>query len=67
MESLSNVLDSKYSSLLSVKPGVTFAQDIMVFWNITNSGISELMLPTLIQRYDKNHSIFDPVLKRETN
>ena len=25
------------------------------------------MLPTLIQRYDKNHFIFDPVQKRETN
>ena len=29
--------------------------------------ISELMLPTLIQRYDKNHLIFDPVLRRGTN
>ena len=30
--------------------------------------ISELMLPTLIQRYDKkNHFIFDPLQKRETN
>ena len=25
------------------------------------------MLPTLIQRHDKNHFIFDPVQKRETN
>ena len=25
------------------------------------------MFPTLIQRYDKNHFIFDPVQKRETN
>ena len=28
---------------------------------------SELMLPTLIQRYNKNHFNFDPVQKRETN
>ena len=29
---------------------------------------SELMLPTLIQRYDKNIiSVFDPVQKRDTN
>ena len=34
----------------------------MIFYRI-----SELMLPTLIQRYDKNHFIFDPVQKRETN
>ena len=27
--------------------------------------ISELMLPTLIQRYDKNLFIFDPVQKRD--
>ena len=27
--------------------------------------ISELMLPTLIQREDKNHFIFDPVQKQE--
>ena len=27
--------------------------------------ISELMLPTLIQRYDKNHFVFAPVLKWE--
>ena len=29
--------------------------------------ISELMLPTFIQRYVKNHFIFDPVQTRETN
>ena len=30
--------------------------------------ISELMLPTLIQRYDKKKSIhFDPVQERDTN
>ena len=35
----------------------------MIFYRI-----SELMLPTLIQRYDKkNHFIFDPVLKRGQN
>ena len=28
--------------------------------------ISELMLPKLIQRYDKNNFSFDPVQKRET-
>ena len=28
--------------------------------------ISELMLPTLIQRHDKYHFIFDPVKKQET-
>ena len=28
--------------------------------------ISELLLPTLIQGYDKNHFIFDPVQERET-
>ena len=33
----------------------------MIFYRI-----SELMLPTLIQRYDKNHFIFHPV-ERETN
>ena len=32
----------------------------MIFYRI-----SELMLPTLIQRYDKNHFIFDPVQKRD--
>ena len=35
---LSNGLDFKCNSLLSVKPGVTFAQGIMVLWNITNYG-----------------------------
>ena len=34
----------------------------MIFYRI-----SELMLPKLIQRYDKNHFIFDPVQKREAN
>ena len=34
---LSNVLDFKCNSLLSVKPDVTFAQGIMVLWNITNT------------------------------
>ena len=29
--------------------------------------IAELMLPTIIQRHDKNHSIFDPVQDQETN
>ena len=29
--------------------------------------LSELMLATLIQRYDKNHFIFDPVQEWETN
>ena len=29
--------------------------------------ISELVLPTLIQRPDKYHLIFDPVQKQETN
>ena len=29
--------------------------------------ISELMLPTLIQRYNKNHFIFDSLQKLETN
>ena len=29
--------------------------------------VPELMLATLIQRYDKNHLIFDPVYERETN
>ena len=29
--------------------------------------ISELMLATFIQKYDKNHFIFYPVQKRETN
>ena len=29
--------------------------------------IFELMLPILIQRYDKTHFIFDPVQKLETN
>ena len=29
--------------------------------------IFELMLPTLIQKYDKSHFIFDPVQTRETN
>ena len=29
--------------------------------------VTELMLATLIQRYDKNHFIFSPVQKRETN
>ena len=28
---------------------------------------SELMLPTLIQRYDKNHFNFDPFQKQESN
>ena len=37
VNSLSNVLDFKCNSLLSVKPDVvTFALGIMVFWNITN-------------------------------
>ena len=36
VESLSNVLDFKGNSLLSVKPDITFAKGIMVFWNITN-------------------------------
>ena len=36
MESSSNVLDFKCNSLLSVRQDVTFAQGIMVFWNITN-------------------------------
>ena len=35
--SLSNVLDFKCSSLLSVKPDVMFAQGIWVFWNIRSS------------------------------
>ena len=37
------------------------------FWNkmIFFYHISELMLPTLIQRYDKNHFIFDPVPKKK--
>ena len=35
-------------------------------WNDFNC-ISELMLPTLIQRYDQNHFIFYPNQKRETN
>ena len=36
-------------------------------WNeIIFYRISVLMLPTLIQRCDKNHLIFDPVQKRET-
>ena len=34
----------------------------MIFYRI-----SELMLPTLIQIYDKNHVIFDPVQKQKTN
>ena len=35
----------------------------MIFYRI-----SVLMLPTLIQRYDKkNHFIFDSIQKRETN
>ena len=29
--------------------------------------IPELILQTLIQRYDKNHFVFDPVQIRETN
>ena len=29
--------------------------------------ISELMLPTLIQRFDKNHFSFNPAQERETN
>ena len=29
--------------------------------------ISELMLATLIQKYDKHHFIFDPVQERETD
>ena len=37
-EILSNVLDLKCNSLLSVKPDVTFVQG-MVFWNITNKKI----------------------------
>ena len=36
MEYLLDVLDFKCNSLLSVKPDVTFAQGIMVFWTITN-------------------------------
>ena len=37
-------------------------------WNeMTFYRVSELMLPTLIQRYDKYHFISDPVQKRETN
>ena len=31
------------------------------------NGISELMKATLIQRYDKNHFIFDPVQEWEIN
>ena len=27
--------------------------------------ISEFMFPTLIQRCDKNHNIFDPIQKRD--
>ena len=37
VESLLNVLDFKCNSLLSVKLDVTFAQGIMVFWNIMNA------------------------------
>ena len=29
--------------------------------------MSELVLATLIQRYDKNYFIFDPVQERQTN
>ena len=29
--------------------------------------LSEIMSPTLIQSYNKNHFIFDPVQERETN
>ena len=33
-----------------------------------NSGIKKvaILLPTLVQRYDKNHSIFDPAEQRDT-
>ena len=37
-------------------------------WNIMIFDcVSELLLPTLIQRYDKNYFILGPVQKRETN
>ena len=44
MESLSNVLDFKCNSLLSVKPDVMFAQGIMVFWNITTTASGSIPL-----------------------
>ena len=44
VESLSNVLDFKCNSLLSVKPDVTIAQGIMVFWNITNGYLGFLLM-----------------------
>ena len=55
----------------------TYANYITAVWKVTKSWtgskmklfyrISELMLATLIQRYDKNYFIFDPVRERETN
>ena len=42
----------------------------LVIWIKTEMifyGISEFMLATLIQKYDKSHFIFDPVQEPETN